>query len=111
MIILTQASDGGTGIFLALFIAIGQVALAAWVTHWIWFFRSFGKDNVVLNIMRKNWLRYFLGVMDPHRRDNPRGRNLDRRRRTGRRLADVISVSMTSPAGISSPVASQCRAS
>jgi len=61
MIILTQASDGGTGIFLALFIAIGQVALAAWVTHWIWFFRSFGlfrtirsfgKDNVVLNIMR-----------------------------------------------------------
>jgi hypothetical protein len=35
MIILTQASDGGTGIFLALFIAIGLFALAAWGTHWI----------------------------------------------------------------------------
>jgi hypothetical protein len=45
-----------TWIFLALGIAIGLVASAAWVTHWIWLFRSFGlfralrsfgKDNVV----------------------------------------------------------------
>ena len=58
MIILTQASDGGTGIFLALFIAIGLFALAAWGTHWIWYFRSFGvRGNLVLNA------RYFLGVI------------------------------------------------
>ena len=73
MIILAQASDGSTWMFLAaLGIAIGLAALAAWFTHWIWFFRSFGlfrairslgKDNVVQNIIRKNWLRYFLGVM------------------------------------------------
>jgi len=53
-------------------IAIGLVALGAWLTHWTWFFKSFGlfraigslgKDNVVPNIIRKNWLRYFLGVM------------------------------------------------
>jgi hypothetical protein len=72
MIILAQASDGSTWIFLALGIAIGLVALAAWATHWIWFFRSFGlfrvlvsfgKDNVARNIIRKNWLHYFLGAM------------------------------------------------
>jgi len=72
MIILAQASDGSTWLFLSLGITIGLVALAAWMTHWIWFFRSFGlfrvfksfgKDNVVRNIVRKNWLRYFLGVM------------------------------------------------
>jgi hypothetical protein len=58
MIILTQASDGGTGIFLALFIAIGLFALAAWGTHWIWYFRSFGmRGPVVLSA------RYFLGVI------------------------------------------------
>jgi len=60
MIILTQASDGGTGIFLTLFIAIGLFALAAWGTHWIWYFRSFGMfagGNVVLSA------RYFLGVI------------------------------------------------
>src|SRR5215470_4685075 len=58
MIILTQASDGGMRIFLALFIAIGLFALAAWGTHWIWYFRSFGmRGNVVLNA------RYFLGVI------------------------------------------------
>jgi hypothetical protein len=71
MTILAQASDGSTW-YLALGIGIGLVALAAWATHWIWFFRSFGlfrairslgKDNVVHNIMRENWLRYFLGVM------------------------------------------------
>ena len=76
MTILAQASNGGTWIFLTLGIAVGLVALAAWVTHWIWFFRllqaavtvlasrqSFGQDNVVLNIVRKNWLSYFLGVI------------------------------------------------
>ncbi|MBO0763205.1 MAG: hypothetical protein J2P50_01230 [Hyphomicrobiaceae bacterium] len=72
MIIFAQAADGGTSVLPALFIAIGLVALAAWATHWVWFFRSFGlfraftsfgKDNVVQDIMRKNWLRYFLGVM------------------------------------------------
>src|SRR5262245_50012282 len=72
MIILAQASDGSTWIFLALAIAIGLAALAAWVTHWIWFFRSFrllrnltsfGKDNAARDIIRKNWLRYFLGVI------------------------------------------------
>ena len=45
--------------------------MAAWATHMIWFFRSFGfvrfyrsfgKDNVIHDIMRKNWVRYFLGV-------------------------------------------------
>jgi hypothetical protein len=59
-------------IFPTLAIAIGLVALAAWATHCTWFFRSFGffrffrsfgKDNVVRDIMRKNWIRYFLGVM------------------------------------------------
>jgi hypothetical protein len=52
MIILTQAADGGTWIFLALFIVIGLFALAAWATHWIWYFRSFGMfatGNVVLS--------------------------------------------------------------
>jgi flagellar biogenesis protein FliO len=39
---LAQASYGGTWIFLALGIAIGLVALAAWVSHRIWFFSSFG---------------------------------------------------------------------
>jgi len=73
MIILAQASDGSTWIFFAaLGITIGLVALGAWLTHCIWFFKSFGlfraigslgKDNVVQNIIRKNWLRYFLGVM------------------------------------------------
>ena len=60
MIILTQAAEGGTWIFLALFIVIGLFALAAWATHWIWYFRSFGmfaRGNVVLNA------RYFLGVI------------------------------------------------
>ena len=60
MIILTQASDAGTGILLALFIVIGLFALAAWGTHWIWYFRSFGMfagGNVVLSA------RYFLGVI------------------------------------------------
>src|SRR5262249_51886464 len=58
MIILTQASDGGMRIFLALFIAIGLFALAAWGTHWIWYFRSFVmRGNPVLNA------RYFLGVI------------------------------------------------
>src|SRR5215831_16253142 len=60
MIILTQASDGGTGIILALFIAIGLFALAAWGTHWIWYFRSFGMfagGNAVLSA------RNFLGVI------------------------------------------------
>src|SRR5215831_8371225 len=58
MIILTQASDAGMRIFLALFIAIGLFALAAWGTHWIWYFRSFGmRGNLVLNA------RYFLGVI------------------------------------------------
>ena len=57
MIILTQASDGGTGIFLALFIAIGLFALAAWGTHWIWYFRSFGMFARGLSA------RYFLGVI------------------------------------------------
>ena len=60
MIILAQASDGGMRIFLALFIAIGLFALAAWGTHWIWYFRSFGMfagGNVVLSA------RYFLGVI------------------------------------------------
>jgi len=58
MIILAQASDGGMRIFLALFIAIGLFALAAWGTHWIWYFRSFGmRGNLVLNA------RYFLGVI------------------------------------------------
>jgi hypothetical protein len=67
--ILAQASDSGTWIFLTLGIAIGLVALATWVTHWIWFFRSFGlfrsfgKDNVVHSIVRKNWLSYFLGLI------------------------------------------------
>ena len=57
MIILTQASDGGTGIFLALFIAIGLFALAAWGTHWIWFFRSFGMFTRGISA------RYFLGLI------------------------------------------------
>jgi hypothetical protein len=58
MIILTQASGGGMRIFLAHFIAIGLFALAAWGTHWIWYFRSFGmRGNLVLNA------RYFLGVI------------------------------------------------
>jgi hypothetical protein len=88
MIILAQASDGSTWIFLALGIAIGLVALAAWVVHWIWFFRSFGlfrklrsfgKDNVVLNIMRKELAPLLPGrdgTRGPHRRDNPWVRDL-----------------------------------
>ena len=57
MIILAQASDGGTGIFLALFIAIALFALAAWGTHWIWYFRSFGM------FARGISPHYFLGVI------------------------------------------------
>jgi hypothetical protein len=57
MIILAHAPDGGTGIFLALFIAIGLFALAAWGTHWIWYFRSFGM------FARGISGRYFLGVI------------------------------------------------
>jgi len=69
MTIPAQASEW---IFPTVAIAIGLVALAAWATHWVWFFRSFGlfrfyrsfrKDNVIRDIIRKNWMRYFLGVM------------------------------------------------
>jgi hypothetical protein len=72
MTILAQASNGGTWIFLTLGIAIGLVALAAWVTHWIWFFRlfrlfrSFGKDNVVHSIMRT---RFVPAVILPEARE------------------------------------------
>jgi len=48
-------------------IAIGLVALAAWVTHCIWFFRSFGSGSVLSKesraIIRNNGLRYYLGIM------------------------------------------------
>ena len=53
---------------LSLPIAIGLVALAAWVTHFIWFFRSFGlfrsirslgTDNVARSLMRNNRLTFF----------------------------------------------------
>ena len=57
MIVLTQASDGGMGIFLAVFIAIALLALAAWGTHWIWYFRSFGM------FARGIGPRYFLGLI------------------------------------------------
>jgi len=72
MIALAQASDGGTWIFLALGIAIGLVALAAWLTHLIWFLRSFvffrslGKGNL---LNAQYWLgmigsaHYWLGVI------------------------------------------------
>ncbi len=62
---LAQTSDGGTWI-LVLAIAIGLVALAAWVTHLIWLFRSFGLSSPLLmdkEFLAKNSLRYVLGVM------------------------------------------------
>jgi len=68
MTILAEVSNGGTWIFPTLGIAIGLVALAAWVTHFIWFFRSFGlfrsirslgTDNVARSLMRNNRLTFF----------------------------------------------------
>lgn len=59
MTMLAQAADGSTWI-LALAIAIGLFALAAWGTHWVWYFRSFGMGgigNVGLSA------RYILGVI------------------------------------------------
>lgn len=56
MIILAQASDTGIWILIAVGIAVA-VALAAWGTHWIWHFRSFGMFG------RGSSARYFLGVM------------------------------------------------
>jgi hypothetical protein len=60
---------GATSIFLALGIAIALVALTTWLTHYMWFLRSFGlpaplfRHRVVHDVIRKNWLRYVLGVM------------------------------------------------
>jgi hypothetical protein len=62
MTALAQASDGGTWFFLALAIAIGLVALAAWVTHWIWFFRSFGFVMWIGQVKAPIGARYLLGV-------------------------------------------------
>jgi hypothetical protein len=56
MIILAQGSDSDMWILIALGIA-GVVALAAWGTHWIWHFRSFGM------FARGFSPRYFLGVI------------------------------------------------
>ena len=56
MIILAQASDSGMWILIALGIAV-VVALAAWGTHWIWYFRSFGMFAMGISP------RYFLGVI------------------------------------------------
>jgi hypothetical protein len=56
MIILAQASDSGMWIFIAVGIAVA-VALAAWGTHWIWYFRSFGM------FARGISARYFLGII------------------------------------------------
>jgi len=57
---------GHTWVFF-LGIAIGLVALAAWVTHCIWFFRLFGSGSVLSKdasvIIRNNGLRYVLGIM------------------------------------------------
>ena len=72
MTIMTIPAQASEWIFPTVAIAIGLVALAAWATHVVWFFgsfgffrfyRSFGKDNVIRDIMRKNWMRYFLGVV------------------------------------------------
>jgi hypothetical protein len=63
-----------TFIFFGLVIAIGLIALAALVTHWIWYFkvlRSYGKElrwcrkeNVTrYSVVRKNLPRIFLGTM------------------------------------------------
>jgi hypothetical protein len=71
---LAQASYGGTWIFLALGIAIGLVALAAWATHVIWYLkfvrsygkelRSLGKENVTYySVVRKSLPRLFLGTI------------------------------------------------
>src|SRR5215813_8191496 len=99
MIILAQASDGSTWIFFAaLGIAIGLVALGAWLTHCIWFFKSFGlfraigslgKDNVVQNIIRKKLAPLLSGrdgTRGPHRRDNPWVLDLGWRWRSGWKL-------------------------
>jgi len=56
MIILAQTSDSGMWILIAVCIAVA-VALAAWGTHWIWYFRSFGM------FARGISARYFLGVI------------------------------------------------
>jgi len=57
-----QAFDGGTWIFLTLGIAIGLVALAAWLTHSIWFLRSlvFFKSLGMGHLLNAH---YWLGVI------------------------------------------------
>jgi hypothetical protein len=62
MTVLAQASDGGTWIFPALGIAIGLVALAAWLTHIIWFLRSlvFFRTLGMANLRNAH---YWLGVI------------------------------------------------
>src|SRR5215471_11343833 len=56
MIILAQGSNSGMWILIAIGIA-AALAFAAWGTHWIWFFRSFGV------FARGISARYFLGVI------------------------------------------------
>jgi len=63
MTIPAQAPDGGTWIFLTLGVAIGLVALAAWLTHLIWFLRSleFFRSTFGMGLLRN--AHYWLFVI------------------------------------------------
>jgi precorrin-6x reductase len=76
--IAAQASDSGTWIFLTLGIAIGLVAMAAWLTHSIWFLRSlvFSRSLGMGNLLNAHYLAGRDRIHGPHRRGNPWVRDL-----------------------------------